>query len=275
MNDIPVTNIIAVDNPQEYKFHAARLAEGVQPLDAYVQNKDEWLNWNRWRGTKNEFNRKYIFSLMDFYHESDMWLFGGIYEVLSSSEKPNDRSYEIAELKQYACYTGRLKISLPRPSRGRAFYLENHLDKMQVAEILKQPYSGEVFPGYENINHAFSMLVPIFKNQNPDWKAALENVKGVYVITDISNSKRYVGAAYGSDGIWSRWDCYMGTGHGWNDELTKIIAQQGIEYATSNFSLSLLEYRSMKTDDHVIIEREAFWKELLLSRRGAFGYNKN
>ena len=114
----------------------------------------------------------------------------------------------------------------------------------------------------------------IVRNGKQDWKAALENVKGVYLITDKSNGKRYVGSAYGGSGIWSRWACYVGTGHGWNDELTKLIKQEGIEYARKHFQISLLEYRAMKTDDNTIIERECYWKDVLLSR-GQFGYNKN
>jgi len=100
------------------------------------------------------------------------------------------------------------------------------------------------------------------------------NVKGVYLIVDKNNGKKYVGSAYGDGGIWSRWSCYMGTGHGWNDELTKLIQKEGMGYAMENFRLSLLEHRSMKTDDNVIIQRESFWKEALLTR-GCFGYNKN
>ncbi|TOM66562.1 hypothetical protein CGH71_23640, partial [Vibrio parahaemolyticus] len=129
-------------------------------------------------------------------------------------------------------------------------------------------------PGYENINHDFSALLPIFKNQKADWKSALSNVKGVYVIFDKSNGKKYVGSAYGEHGIWSRWGCYIGTGHGWNDGLTDLISQNGFDYALKNFKITLLEYRPMKTDDNTIIERESYWKEVLLSRN-AFGYNKN
>jgi len=143
-----------------------------------------------------------------------------------------------------------------------------------VSEILKQPYSGEVFPGYENINHDFDILIPVFKNENRGWRAALANIKGVYVITDKSNGKNYIGSAYGDSGIWSRWSCYIGTGHGWNDELTKLIKERGYDYARDNFKLALLEYPSMKTDDKIIIERESYWKEVFLSR-GKFGYNKN
>lgn len=96
----------------------------------------------------------------------------------------NSHSYEIQELTEYSSYIGRLKIKLPKPSRGRAFYLEHHIESMFVSEILKETYSGWLFPGYENINHDFDSLIPIFKNEKLDWKSALKNVKGVYVITD-------------------------------------------------------------------------------------------
>lgn len=73
------------------------------------------------------------------------------------------------------------------------------------------------------------------------------------MVTDKSNGKKYIGAAYGASGIWSRWDSYMHTGgHGWNDELVNLINKEGPEYASRNFILSLLEYRPMKTDDKVL-----------------------
>ncbi|MEI6056311.1 MAG: GIY-YIG nuclease family protein [Lentisphaerota bacterium] len=135
-------------------------------------------------------------------------------------------------------------------------------------------YKDCLFPGYANICHDFNMLLPIFKSQKDDWKAALENIKGVYVVTDKSNGKKYVGSAYGEAGIWARWSCYIGTGHGYNNELTRIISHEGIEYAMNNFKLALLEYCSMKTDDRIIIQRESYWKDIFQSR-GKFGYNKN
>ncbi len=102
----------------------------------------------------------------------------------------------------------------------------------------------------------------------------MENAKGVYLITDTLNGKRYVGSAYGTTGIWSRWECYVKTGHGYNDELTWLINTSGIEYARKNFRFALLEHRTMKTDDNVVIQREQHWKSVLLTR-SEFGYNKN
>lgn len=274
MNKIPITALLNIENPRHFKFHCARWNGECQPLDIFVEDKNGWHSWNTWRSSKDEFTRKYIFSLIDFYPENDIWLFGGIFEVIERGNKPNSHSYKIKELDEYKDFVGRLKVHLPKPSRGRAFYLENYINDMSIHEILKTPYSGEQFPGYENIDHDFSQLIPIFKNQKNDWKTALSSIKGVYVIFDKSNGKKYVGSAYGEHGIWSRWSCYIGTGHGWNDELTQLITLQGYDYAKSNFKISLLEYRPMKTDDKTIIEREGFWKNVLLSRT-SFGYNKN
>jgi hypothetical protein len=271
---IPVSRIIRLDNPSEYKFHAARWNGQVQPLDVYVGDKEQWLNWNRWRNPKNEFNRRYIFSLIDFYHTPDIWLFGGIYEVLGCGSEVHTHSYQIREIEEYKNLVGRLKVYLPKPSRGRAFLLENHFEKMEVHEILPSIYTGEPFPGYENLDIDFSSLASVFRNQKQDWQSALQNIKGVYLITDKSTGKRYVGSAYGDSGIWSRWACYIGTGHGWNDELTKLIESKGYEYALKNYKMTLLEYRPMKTSDADVISRETFWKEALLTR-GEYGYNKN
>jgi hypothetical protein len=183
-------------------------------------------------------------------------------------------SYEVELDQRSAELIGRLKIHLKRSGRNDSIRLENVYSEMVVSELLREPYSGERFPGYENINHDFSILATVFRSNRDNWKTALENVKGVYLIVDKQNGKKYVGSAYGDSGIWARWESYMGTGHGGNDELTKLIQERGIEYARKNFRLSLLEYRPARTDDRVIIERENYWKEALLSR-GEFGYNRN
>lgn len=257
----------------KYKLHLASKNEsGDEPLNIYLQDWDEWVYWNEWRGNKNDFNREYIFSLIQFYHEPNKWLFGGIFKVI----KRFDDRYEVELVDSHKELIGRLVIDFYRYQgmRGRAFLLENYYKDFVVSEILKKPFDGVNFPGYENINIDFTELETVFKYQKNDWKAALENVKGVYVITDKLNGKKYVGAANGDFGVWSRWAVYVGTGHAFNDELTKLISENGIEYARQNFRFSLLEHRSMKVDDNVIINRESYWKEVLLTR-GKFGYNKN
>ena len=271
---ISLRDIIKIENPSQYKLHlACRNPGGANPLDGYVAKYEEWLGWNQWRGSRNDWTRDFVFSLMGFYPRADAWLFGGIFRVLERCD--NYKDYKLEEVDAYKKYVGRVLLSFHRYQglRGRAYYLERYIDKFKLIEIFPNPYSGESFPGYEHINHDFHILEPIFKSERNDWKAALSSVKGVYLISDKHNGKQYVGSAYGDMGIWSRWACYMGTGHGWNDELTSLITEKTAEYARENFRFSLLEIMSMSTSDERIIGRESHWKISLLTRE--FGYNRN
>lgn len=271
---IPLSRVAPIERPETFKLHLACWNGEEQPLDVFVSDRPSWDDWNRWRGARDDFSREFIFALIDFYPQRDTWLFGGAYRVTGRNGKINGLGYDIEPCAEFAAFIGRLKISLKRPARGRAFYFENHYPELIVAEILPESYSGESFPGYDKIDLSFTALENLVNRQRPDWKAALQNTKGVYLITDTSNSKRYVGSAYGGMGIWSRWECYADTSHGFNDELTKLIDERGRDYARKNFRISLLEYCSMKIDDRDVIAREGYWKNVLLTR-GEFGYNKN
>lgn len=256
--------------PTAFKLHLACWNGRDQPLDVFVRSETDWDGWNAWRGSRDDFSRPHILSFMDFYHEPDIWLFGGIYDVVERGAP----QYTIHRQAPSEPLIGRLKVRLKRPGRAKAFLLERYVDEIEVVELLRDRYTGRRFPGYEHISHPFHELEAIIRNDRPDWRTALENVKGVYLVVDDSNGKRYVGSAYGDAGIWSRWRCYINTGHGWNDELTALIDKHGLDYARRHFRFVLLEYRPMKVDDHSIIEREVFWKESLLSRI-PFGYNRN
>jgi hypothetical protein len=270
--DIRLDQILKIENTDTYKLHLACSNGYEHPLDVYLRSWDEWVGWNKWKGTKNDFSRDFIFSLIEYYPESNKWLFGGIFQVI----KRHKDYYHLELMDIHKEYIGRLILNFHRYKglRGRAYYLESYYNDFTVSEILKEKYDGIEFPGYEYINIDFNSLKQIYSIEKRDWKTALENIKGVYVIFDKSKAKKYVGSAYGDIGIWSRWAVYIGTGHGWNDELTKLINKKGYKYATENFVFTLLEYRSMKTDDSIIIHRESYWKECLLSR-GDYGYNKN
>lgn len=274
MSAIPINQLIPIEHLWKYKLHAARDSDGSHPLDVFVGDREEWLGWNRWRRSKEEFTREFIFSVIQFYPEAGVWLFGGIFRVLSRSGVQGPNGYQIEEVADYSNLVGRLKIKMPTPARGRAFYLENYYPDMFVHEILREPYSGAEFPGFENIIVSFHELRSIIDTQKPDWKAALSGVKGVYCIIDRSNGKKYIGSAYGDSGIWSRWSNYAWSGHGGNVHLRRCVDENGLSHAMNHFQIALLEYRPASTDDRVILERESHWKRLMLSR-GDYGYNGN
>ncbi len=68
-------------------------------------------------------------------------------------------------------------------------------------------------------------------SQKPEsWWAALSEVSGIYLITDKSSGKHYIGSAYGEGGIWSRWCEYSRSGHGNNKELRSLLQGDPLEY---------------------------------------------
>ena len=266
------------DEMRKYKIHLAAYNGYEQPLDVFARDREEWKGWNEWRGGKDDFNREYIIGLIPDYHKIDKYVFGGVFKVIKRYDdwQETEVGYKVELTNQLESLIGRLVVDFSRYQglRGRAFLLENFMDSMSIAEILENPYEGEEFPGYDNVRIDFSSLELLVQNQKTDWRVALENVKGIYLIVDKFNGKKYVGSAYGDSGIWSRWCTYINTGHGYNDELVMLIEKNGIDYARKYFQFAILELRSMKTDDDTIINRESFWKEVLLTR-GNFGYNKN
>ena len=69
--------------------------------------------------------------------------------------------------------------------------------------------------------------------------------------------------------ILGRWMAYVETGHGGNVELKKT----SFEYIKKNFRYSILDIYKANSDDQIILAREAWWKNLLLTRK--FGFNRN
>ena len=263
-------DIWPIAEAEAYKLHFARWNGENQPLEVWARDKDEWQGWQEYRPTRNVFNRPYIFTLIQFYHETDSWLFGGVFRVLNRFP---DR-YEVGLTEQGAGFLGRLKVRSNYRQRSTRVNFENHFPDLEIQEILREPYSGRAFPGFEDIDLSFEELETLVRNDRPDWKAALESVKGIYLITDTASGKRYVGSAYGDQGIWSRWCSYIASGHGGNAELRALASDPSLEYCRKSFRFALLEYRSSRTADDIIIGRESFWKRILLTR-GEQGLNQN
>ena len=170
--------------------------------------------------------------------------------------------------------TGRLKLRSNYRERTTRAKFENHYHAFEVQEILREPYAGRRFPGYDDIDLSFQELEALVKNARPDWMSALETIKGIYLISDTKTGKRYVGSAYGDQGLWSRWCAYVGSGHGGNVELRALVTDPTLVYCRENFRFALLEHRPFRTDDRTIVDRESFWKRILLTR-GEHGLNRN
>lgn len=267
---IPLSLVLPLDRPNDFKAHFAVWNQYDQPMDVLGRSFDEWRGWQEFRPTKNDFNRPYIFSLAKDYRYNDRWLFGGIWEV--SNRHPDRYEVQLCDLGKP--YIKRLVLRRDFKQRQIRTKMESHYDAFEVVEILGEPYAGLPFTGYENINLTFAELETIVRNNQPDWNIALSHAKGVYLITDTLTGKIYVGSAYGQSGLWSRWNDYVNTGHGGNVELRNIVTDPSLDYCRKHFRFSLLEMAPSGEADDNIIRREMHWKNVLGSK-GELGLNRN
>lgn len=270
---INLDQIMVIENPDKYKMHIAKYNGNCNPLDDFIEDPEIWFDWNKWRGegNKNRFNRQFVISFFDFYPQRGTFLFGGIFEII----KTYSDHYDIKLCQEYCDFIGRLKVTNINTSRGSSFKFEKYYKDIQVVELFDQSYSSHVFPGYGRIDYPFKQIEGIIKREQQDWKSALLNVKGIYMLTDTKTGKRYIGSAYGDFGIWSRWKQYCENGHGNDKDLRKIVEKKGFEYLEQNFKFTLLEIHSMFERDSDIILRENYWKKVMMSRNKTFGYNNN
>ena len=271
--DLRLTALLGITNATDYKVHLASWNQKEHPLTVFLRDRSEWDGWNSWRSGRDDFNRRYILSLIELYDKPSAWLFGGVYEVVGRRSDNHAASYDIERCPEHESVVGRLQVQFTRPGRAKALCLEEYQDELIVSSLLAEPYAGEPFPGHDNINHELSTLRSVYREQRPDWKSALATAKGVYVVIDKSDGRKYVASASGEYGLWARWGSYVSTGHAGNDGLTELIAERGEAHALENFRLVLLEYFPARTDDAHVLRREAFWKEALMTRK--FGYNRN
>ena len=260
----------------KYKLHFAigspSYGTGDRKEPLYELFKGTFEEWQEDQ-SKPIFNRDYILSMV--YFDNDEWLFAGIYKNIGYKKKDGRYIYNTELLDIRKDLIGRLVIRYDKPRiSGRASYLllEKWVGHLEVSQILKKPYSVEPFPGYENVMVDYNLLKTIIQENEESWFTALSNMKGIYLIVDKESGKQYVGSAYGEDAFWSRWSEYVKNGHGGNKLLRKLMKEKGKDYA-HNYQFSILEIRSMKTEDKEIIDRESYWKNALQSRE--FGYNEN
>jgi hypothetical protein len=256
------------------KLHCAVFNGQNYPIDVLANDPAEWQRWNSWRGDKNDFNRQFIFSLAQDRNDPTLWLFGGVWEVVGRRPEPRTYSYDIVPREDLmGPFVRRLFVKLHLAGRQRRRTMESCLGEMTVSSILEEAFVGDPFPGHDRINHTLIDLQAIVSQQRPDWRVALEYMKGVYVIHDQTTGARYVGSAYGDTGIWQRWSTYAATLHGNNVGLKELLDDKGEDYFRANMKFALLEFWSMRTDDDYVLERESYWKEVLHAR--SLGHNKN
>lgn len=223
-------------------------------------------------GKKRFLNDDLVFCFIPFGNKD--WLLVNAFKVIN-----NDKLIIEADEKamsDYQKYLGRLVITwADRKTMNIVMKDKEAVNKLTVKTILEAPYNelAEEFPGYENVDLSWEDLRRVLKLKT--WQTALENQKGVYLITDTATNKRYVGSAYGEEMLLGRWQSYAKNGHGGNKELKKLVSEKTIDYVRKNFHYTILDIYKSAVNDKVILDRESWWKDILLTRNPDFGYNDN
>ena len=244
------------------------------PLDLYKTNPDEVnVTWFLWHDDRRYFNvGQTAICLLKL--RGDQWLLTTIKKITRLLDVTDGVGYDAVEVKEYEQYFGRLVVEYHNPCRTMGRKYENVMDELEVVQILNEQYTGNEFPGYENVRLSYPLLKNIVDRQLPGWVDALRNQNAVYLITDTKTGKMYVGSATSQTGmLLQRWSSYAADGHGGNVELRELVKQQGFDYVKENFQYSILENYNARMDDGYILKRESWWKETLCTR--THGYNKN
>ena len=246
----------------------------LDPMHLYQQNPDIVNNqWLFWRSKTRYFQVGQI-AVCLLKLSYDTWLLTTIKRVTKDLDVYDAINYEGEELEQYKSYFGRVVIKYRKTSQQQGRYYGEICDDLEVQQILPTVFEGNDFPGYDKVRLSYPQLEAVLNHGKRDWIAALENQKAVYLITDKENGKMYVGSATSDYGmLLQRWRSYISNGHGGNKELIELVEKKGINYIKNNFYYSILENYNAKVDDHIILERESWWKETLQTR--IFGYNSN
>ena len=246
----------------------------VEPLEEYKKDPNKInVEWFLWHNKRRYFKEGQI-AICLLYLYSDKWLLTTIKKITKELDIENGVGYEAEEIPKYSKYYGRLVLKYHNTHRGIGRTYKSLMNELEVVEILSAAYDGDEFPGYENVRLSFSQLETIIRNKRSGWLDALRNQKAIYLITDRSNGKLYVGSATAQKGmLLQRWTNYINDGHGGNIELKNIVHTKGFDHIKNNFQYSILENYNARMDDSYILAREKWWKVTLFTKE--FGYNKN
>lgn len=272
------------DKRTKIKFNMNPADVNLRAWDFLLEDDSEWLIMNAWKTKQpnNNLNHAdYLIALAQYYpYGPEYFVFGGLYRVEKKEpEVFNDVGYKLTLMSDYQEYIKRLIIKIEKPIGRDVYNRRYHTIQAQlnpeVYEIAPNIKLGH-FPGYQNVRMSHKEMQQVLLREDPSWKSALSYVKGVYVITDRSNGKLYIGSASGNaDGIWQRWAGYAHVDNltGGNKEFNSIKLEKGKAHIQKYFQYSILEIFDTKTKSEMIIERENYWKSVFDTKKHGMNHN--
>lgn len=271
MNRIKLNNILRLTDLENVKIRFNLMFGGNwNPIEIFKdKNNQQLLDGHYWNYESKKSYKEGQTTVGLIRIKGDLWLLFHIGRITKDLNILNGIGYEYETLTDYEKYFGRVIVRYKNQSQTMIRLANSVIDDCEVEQILPDIFDNDIFPGYDKVNVSWDELSRVIEKST--WKTALQNQKGVYLITDTSNGKKYVGSAYGENMILGRWQSYVKNGHGSNVGLKSL----NLDHIKKNFRYSILDIYKSTIDDLVIIERESWWKEVLLSRKIEYGYNEN
>ena len=179
------------------------------------------------------------------------------------------RTFDLRETSLLASYRQRLTFTWSNPRRWCVY--GRTAAKGDIVSLV-DPMS-EPFPGFDSLVLTQAKLRTMISDPlYAHWRTALESVQGIYLITDSSDGRHYVGQTAGGQRILGRWSQYAYNGHGGNKELLSLFKRDPNH--AEHFIYSLLRVFGPSVDPDVIFAAEKHYKNALMSRQ-PFGLNHN
>jgi hypothetical protein len=240
-----------------------------QPIRMYNSlNKGALMNAHYWNASTSSYSvGQTTIGLLRISSKDNLYLLFHVGVVLADLHVRNGVGYTYQTIPSLSKYFDRVIVRYKNTGQTLIRKATAILGQCEVHQILPHTYNNNLFPGYESVHLTWRELQLVITYSN--WQTALQNQQGIYLLTDKSNGKMYVGSAYGQDRLLGRWQSYVSKPHGGNRQL-KLLGDSHIK---SNFMYSILDVYKASVDEKTIIERESWWKEVLHTR--TYGYNDN
>ncbi|MGJ9402871.1 GIY-YIG nuclease family protein [Arthrobacter sp. KK5.5] len=189
------------------------------------------------------------------------------------------RSFDLRPTGFLAPPSDRLVVEWDNPRSWHRSAVSPSAARMPVLEIADR--DKVPFPGFDGVLLTHQQLRDMVEDPRyADWRVALSEVQGIYLITDSTNGKQYVGKADGAERILGRWTAYARDGHGGNVALRELARYSAPGAAAGakadharHFVFSLLRVFGPSTPSSEVNAAESHYKAALMTR--TFGLNRN
>lgn len=221
--------------------------------------------------------RYWVILVADGQRRSRLW---GTFEnhgEIAAERTESNRYFELRPSRFLESLKDRLVIEWDNPRSWHRSAQSASAARMPVLEIADRDKVH--FPGFDGVLLTYHQLRDMVDDPRyADWRTALAEVQGIYLITDSKNGKQYVGKADGAERILGRWTTYARDGHGGNVALREFVQDSATGEVTKtdyarNFVFSLLRVFGPSTPSSEVNSAESHYKAALMTRE--FGLNRN